>query len=279
MKLSDLPLVLPIAEWIWSSTGSSSSSSEDDIASDVVTAQVCLSQVEALDIPAFVSGGCFAQIVSKVSGIGIIVGACFNKAPTISNMLEAQSAEGFSRMSLYTECLFYANSSIYSIQQEYPFTAYGENLVLLLQTMVMVVLLWHYSSVTMTEQVGVVVSVVIYLGVAISLLPAEHRYLLHAFNDVIILYSGGLQVAETYRVKHTGAQSIVTTSMNLVGEVLRVFTTLEEADGDWNMMLGYLLCAGLSVTMFAQYFLYQANTEQFYLQKQQEKKEKKNKVE
>ena len=48
-----------------------------------------------------------------------------------------------------------------------------------------------------------------------------------------------------------------------------------QADGDWNMLLGFLLCAGLSVTMFVQYFWYQANTEQFYLQKQQEKEKKK----
>ena len=74
---------------------------------------------------------------------------------------------------------------------------------------------------------------------------------------------------ETYRVKHTGAQSIVTTSMNLAGELLRIFTTLEEAQGDFNMLVNFGFCATLSVTMFTQYFWYQKNTELFYERQQQ----------
>jgi hypothetical protein len=83
-------------------------------------------------------------------------------------------------------------------------------------------------------------------------------------NDLIILGSGGLQVLETYRVKHTGAQSIVTTSMNLLGELLRIFTTVEEASGDFNMLLNFGFCVTLSVIMFCQYFWYQKNTDSFY---------------
>jgi hypothetical protein len=110
-----------------------------------------------------------------------------------------------------------------------------------------------------------------YVTVAMLFLPPAYRYLLHAFNDVIILYSGGLQVAETFRVQHTGAQSIVSIAMDLTGEIIRIFTTLEEAQGDFNMLLSFGLCAALSVTRFGQYFWYQTNTEQFYLQKQAEK--------
>ena len=132
----------------------------------------------------------------------------------------------------------------------------------------MVLLLWHYTQTKLTEKLSLLVLAVLYTVTAISLLPQDYRYLLHAFNDIIIIYSGGLQVLETYRVQHTGAQSIVTTSMNLIGEVLRIFTTLEETGGDWNMLLSFGLCATLSLTMFAQYFWYQANTEEFYKQQQ-----------
>lgn len=123
MKLEDIPFVLPLAEWMWSME---EEQEEANPVSSLSAPQFCLSLVESLDIPNFLQSACFTQAVSKLSGIGIIVGACFNKAPTVLNMLEAKSAEGFSRMSLYTECLFYANSSIYSIQLGHPFTAVSQ---------------------------------------------------------------------------------------------------------------------------------------------------------
>lgn len=136
----------------------------------------------------------------------------------------------------------------------------------------MVVLYWHYTKTTISEKLAIVALSLLYTLTTLSFLPQEHRYLLHALNDSIILYSGGLQVLETYRVQHTGAQSIVTTSMNLMGEVLRIFTTMEETGGDWNMLLSFGLCAALSVTMFGQYFYYQTNTEAFYQQQQEKRK-------
>jgi mannose-P-dolichol utilization defect 1 len=152
---------------------------------------------------------------------------------------------------------------------------YGENLVLLVQTNVMVFLLWHFNQTKLSEKASIVALSLLYLFLAILWLPEHYWYLLHAFNDVIIMYSGGLQVWETYRVKHTGAQSIVTTSMNLIGEVLRIFTTLEETGGDWNMLLSFGLCATLSITMFGQYFWYHKNTELFYAKQQQQQQKAK----
>lgn len=278
MKISELPFSSFLAEWVWSVD---SDSIQIDEAADTLTAtintQLCLKYVDSFQVQDFVASGCLAQVVTKVSGIVIIVGACFNKAPTIMNMMEAQSAEGFSPVSMYMEALFYANSSIYSIQHQHPFTAYGENLVLLVQTMVMVYLLWHFSKTTihLPEKIAVVVLSIGYCVAVTYVLPADYNYLLHAFNDIIIAYSGGLQVYQTYQIQHTGAQSIVTTSMNLVGELIRIGTTLEETGGDWNMLLSFGLCATLSVTMFGQYFWYRANTEEFYHRQRQQQQQKK----
>ncbi|CAB9504143.1 Mannose-P-dolichol utilization defect 1 protein [Seminavis robusta] len=264
ISLSSLPLVTPLARWMWTLDAEDSTTTTAAAEDLYVT---CLHQVETLAVYDFATKGCLSVAASRILGIGIIVAACFNKAPTLMNMLEAQSAEGFSPMSLYTEVFYYINSSIYSVQLGYPFTAYGENLVLLIQTMVQVVLMWKFSKTSPREQAIATLLGVVY-SAACCFLPQGYRYLLHAMNDVIIIYSGGLQVMETYRVKHTGAQSIVTTSMNLAGELLRIFTTFEEAQGDWNMILNFAFCASISVMMFSQYWWYQANTDKFYKQQQ-----------
>ena len=154
---------------------------------------------------------------------------------------------------------------------------YGENLVLLVQTIIMIYLVWHYSSqdkIQRNEKMAVILLFMIYGLAAATCLPEEYRYLLHALNDILIVYAGGLQIRETVRIQHTGAQSIVTTSMNLVGELIRIVTTWEETGGDIPMLLSYGLCATLSVTMVVQYVWYRANTRAFYQQQQRQQSTK-----
>lgn len=122
MKLEDLPLVIPLAEWIWDGGNDGQREKHPQFVEggsdeNFVSPTHCLSQIP------FLSSRCIEPLITKVTGIGIIVGACFNKAPTVVNMIQAQSAEGLSRSGLYSEALFYANSSIYSILMNHPFTA------------------------------------------------------------------------------------------------------------------------------------------------------------
>jgi hypothetical protein len=118
MQLSSYPMVAALAQWIWA-------------VGDEFDGELCLHHIESHAVTAFVAHGCLGQAASKILGVGIVLAAMFNKAPTLMNMMEMQSAEGFSPLSMYTEVMYYANSSIYSIQLGYPFTAVsnfnGEN--------------------------------------------------------------------------------------------------------------------------------------------------------
>ena len=118
MKFSDLPFVATVlAPWVWSV--------QDEDASDASCSPfLCLDYIDHLRLQAFLmESDCFSQLVTKILGVVMIVGAFFNKAPTILNLLHAQSAEGLSLMALYSEVLFFTNSSIYSLLMGHPFTA------------------------------------------------------------------------------------------------------------------------------------------------------------
>jgi len=123
MKISDLPFVPVLAEWIWS--GDAEVAADSNSSNDLIHLgpALCLKHIDFFEVQDFVSSGCLSQAATKVTGVAIIVGACFNKTPTVLNMMEAKSSEGFSPMALYMELLFYANSSIYSIKHKHPFTA------------------------------------------------------------------------------------------------------------------------------------------------------------
>lgn len=143
-------------------------------------------------------------------------------------------------------------------------------MILLVQTMAMVALTWHYSKDASNTSLQASL-VTVYTGYCLAivyLLPPSHHYLLYATNDIIVIYSGSLQVAETRRVQHTGAQSVITTCMNLAGELIRIGTTLAETGGDIHMLVSYGLCVALSGTMLCQHLLYWDNTVDFYQQQE-----------
>ena len=156
---------------------------------------------------------------------------------------------------VYTCCVFYGFLS------GHPFTAYGENMSLLLQNVGLVLMAWKYSTspVAIAEKIGVVLGFALFCTAVYTFLPAEQRYLLMSSTWPIMLYARGSQVVETFLVKHTGQLSIATTSLNLVGSIIRIGTTLQET-GDMVVISGYLLSGGLTFLMFVQYFLYLENT-------------------
>jgi len=254
VDLIDIPFVQPLAEWIWG---------EED-------APTCLSEVPFLGVP------CVSQLVTKAFGILIIVASMLNKIPIMRNMINSQSAAGISRNSMYGESMVYANCALYGLLSGHPFTAYGENVSLLVQNAILIVMAWNFSTKTSSpvksqEKMMVVLCSVVYLGGIMKALPEEYRHLLMGSTWPIMLYARGSQVFETFSVKHTGNLSIVTTSMSLVGSMIRILTTIKET-GDMVVISGYLLSGSLSLMMFIQYWMYLARTTEILKKTEESKK-------
>ena len=84
MHLTDIPFVVPLAEWVWGGTAET----------EFVSPDRCLSQVPFLHLE------CFKQLVTKCLGLAIIAGSMLNKVPIMVNMIRAESAAGLERNSL-----------------------------------------------------------------------------------------------------------------------------------------------------------------------------------
>lgn len=239
----DIPFVKPLAEWIWGAEGG---------------AATCLQEAPFLGVD------CFSQLVTKAFGILIIVASMLNKIPIMRNMQKSQSAAGISRNALYGETLVYANCALYGLLSGHPFTAYGENISLMLQNTVLIFMAWDLSTKTSSpvksqEKTLTILSASVYLGAVTQVLPEEYQHLLMSSTWPVMLFSRGSQIFETFSVKHTGNLSIVTTGMNLVGAVIRILTTMKET-GDIVVISGYLLSGSLNLMMFIQYWMYLAKT-------------------
>lgn len=159
-----------------------------------------------------------------------------------------------------------ANAALYGFLEGHPFTAYGETIALAVQGLIIVVLIWKYTvnpRVQSQEKFLASSFFFLYILCIYNILPKDLNYLLVSSNWPVLIYSRGLQIIETFRVQHTGAQSIVTNGLNLVGGLIRILTTIKEVGWDITVLTGYGLGTILNLTLVLQQLYYHSNTEKF----------------
>lgn len=253
--LLDIPLVMSLATWIWG---------EDPD----VTPETCV------ELSPLMSGPCWSRLITKALGVAIILGACVNRVPIINNILKTKSTEGLSRVAIYGEGIMYTNSVFYGLFKAHPLTAFGENIALLIQNVIIMLMTWTFaaSPVSFIEKSVVVISTFAYLASVNLFLTEDSYYILMASIWPILIFAKGSQILATYRVKHTGSQSIVTFGMNVLGSSIRVMTTLKEIGLD-PALFSVLLSVVLNSIPFVQYFYYRKNTEDFIRRMEAKKSE------
>ncbi len=89
--------------------------------------------------------GCIKMLMMKVLGYSIVVVSVIVKVPQVIKILKAGSTEGLSELVLYTETLGYMIGFFYPFHYSQPFSAYGENLFIAIQSLIILGLLWYYN--------------------------------------------------------------------------------------------------------------------------------------
>ncbi len=123
-------------------------------------------------------------MVGKLFGVLIIVGSMLNKAPLFINILKSKSVVGISSSSVYSEAIMYSNAAFYCVRQGHPFTAYGETLLITLQTLMVIVLMWKFKvepKISIKERSIATAVYAVYIAVVFGL-PEEKLYLLLSCN-------------------------------------------------------------------------------------------------
>jgi mannose-P-dolichol utilization defect 1 len=208
---------------------------------------------------------CWNKLLAKVLGLAIISGACLNKVPVIRNLLKARSSAGFTRPAVLMDVVMVVNSSLYGYLHGYPWTAYGENLALSVQCLIVAFLTYRLSDnpIPSAEKVLVVVGLAVYVALTLCCLPVRHRQILITSSIPMTIYASGSMILEANKLKHTGSQSAITTSMNLVGSVIRILTTIQEVGWDYALLSGYVVGTVLCLAQLVQIVVYRHNTERF----------------
>ena len=88
---------------------------------------------------------CIRLSVSKVLGIGIVGASSVVKFPQIIKLVNSQSAAGISLASYVLETCSFLISLAYNFRNEFPFSTYGETLLILVQNVVVTSLVLHFA--------------------------------------------------------------------------------------------------------------------------------------
>ncbi|KAK2852102.1 hypothetical protein Q5P01_008378 [Channa striata] len=202
-----------------------------------------------LDVP------CLKILLSKGLGIGIILGSVMVKLPQILKLMGAKSAEGLSFKSVLMELLAITGTMAYSIANKFPFSAWGEALFLMLQTVTIGFLIQYYGGRSSRGLLFVAVYFSLLVLLLSPLTPRSVVTTMQASNMPAIIIGRLIQAATNFRNGHTGQLSAVSVFLLFAGSLARIFTSLQET-GDSLMALTYVISSACNGVIALQVLYY-----------------------
>eukprot|EP00933_Yihiella_yeosuensis_P006026 TRINITY_DN110668_c0_g1_i1.p1 TRINITY_DN110668_c0_g1~~TRINITY_DN110668_c0_g1_i1.p1 ORF type:complete len:446 (-),score=56.86 TRINITY_DN110668_c0_g1_i1:337-1674(-) len=195
-------------------------------------------------------------IVSKVLSLGVVLGACIGKFPQIHAILEARSANGLSRVSMWTEALSMSIQLSYNVVHRTPLSTYAEVAIILPQLLLLIlVAAWADGYLKCRTWLGCLSLVLFSVAMSLQVVPSEITAGLYAATCVLAFVAVTPQIALNFRNKSTGQLSFVVTAMTFTGMSTRLFTTfveVEDVQVKATMALNWVL---MSILM-SQFLLY-----------------------
>ncbi|CCI10102.1 unnamed protein product [Albugo candida] len=211
--------------------------------------------------------GCLKLLISKLLGFAIIGGSLILKLPQIVKILAAQDVTGLTPASFYLEVILYLSGTIYNILREYPVSTWGENLVILVQNLLLVLLIFtfHVPRISITKR-SVLSMLLGGLAFCMYHLPSQYQWILPSAAIPITIFARAPQVYTNYKHGHTGQLAFLTLLLNFGGSLARLFTTLQET-GDLLQLTGYGVAICLNGILVFQVILYWNATNKALLRK------------
>jgi len=154
------------------------------------------------------------------------------------------------------ELVGYAISIVYSITNGYPFSTYGEYTFIALQNIVIIFLVFKYTSNDYSIFGAVLVGFISFFCLGLTgILKKEVLQTLQGCSIFIFTISRLPQIWMNFKNKSTGQLALTTFFLNFVGSLARIFTTLKELD-DIIILSGYIMGTFLNGTILGQILIY-----------------------
>ncbi|KAL4538397.1 hypothetical protein Ndes2526B_g03298 [Nannochloris sp. 'desiccata'] len=170
------------------------------------------------------------SIVAVIVGWLVIAGSLFRSVPQIARIIKKQSAIGLSFTSIISELIAYVITVAYNVRFSYPFSTWGDILMVTVQQIAIVALVFKYNKST---RLGLKITTVVgFLAASAFLFSSEFCSIatlkvLQGCSALIMALGGRLpQIILNFRRGNSGELSGASTGLSVAGNLARVFTTL-----------------------------------------------------
>ncbi|GAB5372523.1 hypothetical protein AAMO2058_001672900 [Amorphochlora amoebiformis] len=199
--------------------------------------------------------GAIQLALSRAMGYTLMCGSFLLEVPQIVKILVARSAEGISAASRYWFVPLYTSAIIYHILEGYPFSCYGENVVILIQNLVIVALVWFYQKTGLKEVISVCGGFCALTAIQWHL-PGSIRSVLIYANIPCLVGAYVPQIVENQKNKDIGQLSLSPAYFKCVGCAMRLFTTLTQIGRDPALIASFGFSFVLNIILIVQGFMY-----------------------
>jgi len=198
------------------------------------------------------------QLVVMVLNSAMLAGSCLMKLPQIYNIVKAGSVVGLSEAWLVNECIASLLFVYYNVLSGYPFMSFGENVIVGIQNIVIIILFWQYSP-QLPRLPRALGSLIFLLASAAVLLLGLPAVALKALGGAPIFLGNGAKVPQILKnlsQKHTGTMSVVPAFLGFAGCSVRVLTSILQMPDDLLAIMNPFTAALMWFVLLIQFVLF-----------------------
>ncbi|CAK71170.1 unnamed protein product (macronuclear) [Paramecium tetraurelia] len=193
---------------------------------------------------------------------GIVFGAIFNQLPQIYKIYKSKSIQGISFSSIYTEVLKKLKQTLmlvfniaYNMHVGTSFLLYGENVILYIGYIVVILQFRYYSQKQSDYQRKLsflgIISVLFLFQIVPSIIFKHSIYI----NMILLFLSKWPQIQMNYQRQSTGELAFLTHLQNQAGAIPRALTIFAESSNELLYCLA-ILDNGLVLIITLQFVVY-----------------------
>ena len=202
---------------------------------------------------------CLKLLISKLLGYAIITGALIVKLPQILKLLASHRADSIAPSMFVIENIGYTISAAYNGRMGYPFSTYGESVFLLLQGFVLVFLVFKYNGQLNATFWSATAAYAAFAYAVFFLASSTQLATLQSLSIPLFASSRLPQIYNNWKEQSTGQLAFITTALNALGSLARVYTTVQEV-GDPIMYVGVVVSTLLNGIILLQMLWYWNNS-------------------
>ncbi|KAK8884462.1 PQ-loop repeat-containing protein 3 [Tritrichomonas musculus] len=200
---------------------------------------------------------CISLFMSKAIGYGLIAFSSILKLPQLFVIIRHKSGYGLSITSLFMEIVANVLAYSYHRQKGFPFSTFGETLLIMIQNIFIAFFVTHYSPNynLFLWNLFILSNSCLVFAVERGIVSDNVMATLWAICLPLSIAYKIPQILHTYRAKCKGELSPLSCFLTLMGSCGRVFTTIREVH-DYSVLLMYILNVLLNGTIWIQSLVY-----------------------